>query len=259
MTVPLDPDKIDRPALISAGAFLADLRRRGLRLPAPPPLVLLCLQEDVRAAAVKKQRGRRVAGFPGQVHWPGRQSRAGTAGGFGIGAPAAAAQVELLAAWGVAEIILVGLAGGLQPGQSPGDLILVERALRDEGTSQHYLPPGRDVAADGSLTARVGEQLAAAGHPFAAGPVWTTDAPFRETAAEVARLSEEGVQAVDMEAAAVLAVAHRRGVAAAAVLAVGDRLAGGVWRPGGQAEGVRALVDVVRTLSVPSAPAGGGA
>ncbi|RSN73298.1 phosphorylase family protein [Candidatus Methanodesulfokora washburnensis] len=64
---------------------------------------------------------------------------------FPIGAPAAAAILEEAIACGAKMIIEVGLAGGLQEFLKPADIIVVMEAVRDEGTSYHYLPPGVKV------------------------------------------------------------------------------------------------------------------
>ncbi|MFE9846567.1 nucleoside phosphorylase [Streptomyces goshikiensis] len=145
-------------------------------------------------------------------------------GGFGLGAPAAALVMEQLIALGARRFVTVGTAAGIQPELRPGSLVLCEGALRDEGTSHHYLPSRRTVAASLDLTDRLGSLLPGT----VRGTVWTTDAPYRQTRAEVAAYEKALVLAADMEAAALFAVAEYRQVEAAAVMAVADSLA----RPG---------------------------
>jgi purine-nucleoside phosphorylase len=89
----------------------------------------------------------------------------------------------------------------------------------------------RDVAADPKLTEALATALAAGGGDVRTGRTWSTDAPYRETREEAISYQAEGVLTVDMEMAALLAVAEARAVAAAGVLVVGDSLAGGTWRP----------------------------
>jgi purine-nucleoside phosphorylase len=67
--------------------------------------------------------------------------------------------------------------------------------------------------------------------PYATGPTWTIDTPYRETVAEARHYQQAGVMTVEMEAAAVFAVAAYRGVAAAAAFAISDSLADLVWDP----------------------------
>ncbi|QWQ45155.1 nucleoside phosphorylase [Streptomyces sp. YPW6] len=145
-------------------------------------------------------------------------------GGFGLGAPAAALVVEQLAALGTQRIITVGTAASLQRDLRPGSLVVARSALRDEGLSHHYLAPGRTASPSPALTQHLTEALASYDPPVTRGPIWTTDAPYRETTAEVTRYEAEGILAADMEAAAVFAVGHCRTVAVATVLAIADSL-----------------------------------
>jgi uridine phosphorylase len=88
--------------------------------------------------------------------------------------------------------------------------ILIDRALRDEGTSYHYLPPDDFVAADEGLVEAAMETLAAVALPVYRGASWTTDAPFRETAVAIERCRAREILAVEMEAAALYAFARVR-------------------------------------------------
>ncbi|MFD8986174.1 nucleoside phosphorylase, partial [Streptomyces sp. NPDC059564] len=145
-------------------------------------------------------------------------------GNFGLGAPAAALAVEQLAALGTRRIITVGTAAALQPGLRPGTLVVCDRALRDEGLSHHYLPPGRSIDPWPGLTQHLLKALAGVDGPVTCGTSWTTDAPYRETAVEVADHQSAGILTADMEAAAVFAVGRHRAVETAAVLVVADSL-----------------------------------
>jgi uridine phosphorylase len=91
-------------------------------------------------------------------------------------------------------------------GLAPPFFLLIERALRDEGTSCHYRRPGRYAEADPSLISAVRRRIAGLSVPVHAGPSWTTDAPFRETERLVASRRREGIVSVEMEAAALLAL-----------------------------------------------------
>jgi uridine phosphorylase len=155
----------------------------------------------------------------------------GVIGGFGIGAPAATAIVESLRAIGVRQFVSVGAAGGLKPGLEPGDVIVCDRAVRDEGVSHHYLPSALWAESSPDLTARLHGHLDAAGLSPSPGSAWTIDAPFRETVAEAAHYAAEGVAVVEMEAAALFSVAQVRSVEVAAAFAISDSLADGEWVP----------------------------
>ncbi len=110
--------------------------------------------------------------------------------------------VEELIAFGVQRFVSIGLAGGLQSDLHPGDIVIADRALRDEGTSYHYLPPARSVEADPALVQQISAALSAQHVVHSIGASWTTDAPYRETRRKVETYRAEGVKTVEMEAAA---------------------------------------------------------
>ena len=155
----------------------------------------------------------------------------GVLGGFGIGAPAAAVLLEEFIAIGVPRFLSIGTAGSLQPRLGVGGLIVCDRAIRDEGVSHHYLPPGKYAEASPALTARLTRALTAGGHAHTVGTSWTIDAPYRETKAEVLAYQLDGVACVEMEAAALFAVAQVRGVEIGAMFTITDSLASLEWHP----------------------------
>jgi uridine phosphorylase len=155
----------------------------------------------------------------------------GVVGGFGIGAPIAAVILEELIAIGVTRFLSIGTAGGLQADLAPGDVVVCTGAVRDEGVSHHYAAP--DVAAepDAELTAELERAIAAAGLPTRRGTTWTIDAPYRETVDETRHYQADGVQCVEMEAAALFTVAAHRGARIASAVCISDSLADGEWNP----------------------------
>lgn len=132
--------------------------------------------------------------------------------GCAVGAPFAVVVAEQMFASGCRFLISVTSAGQLaEIGPTPY-FILIDRALRDEGTSYHYLAPSRFAEAPPRLLAAVAPALSTLPQPVHRGAVWTTDAPYRETAAAVAARKAEGLLAVEMEAAALYALARAKGV-----------------------------------------------
>ncbi len=130
--------------------------------------------------------------------------------GCAVGAAFAVLLAEQLFASGCKLLLSMTSSGQLKALRQPPYFILIERALRDEGTSYHYLPPSEFSDADESLIDDT--QLALSGLPFAVerGPVWTTDAPYRETAEAISAHTSRGLLAVEMEAAALYAFASAR-------------------------------------------------
>jgi uridine phosphorylase len=108
-------------------------------------------------------------------------------------------------------------------------VVVPDAAVRDEGTSYHYLPPAREVETDPVDLAAAVSVLERSGVPHRVGKTWSTDAPYRETEARVARRRAEGCITVEMETAAFLAVARHRGVRFAQYLYAGDDLSGEAW------------------------------
>lgn len=94
---------------------------------------------------------------------------------------------------------------------APTFFVLIDRALRDEGTSYHYVPPARFAEADAPLASAVARALDGTPRPLLRGASWTTDAPFRESAALIASRRAEGIVSVEMEAAALLAMGQALG------------------------------------------------
>jgi uridine phosphorylase len=147
----------------------------------------------------------------------------------GIGAPVAAACMEEAIAMGGRGFIAVGGAGALVPKLTLGHAVVVDSAVRDEGTSHHYLAPSRTVDADETATRAIAAALEAAGVEFVQGRSWTTDAIYRETRGRVNRRVAEGCITVEMEAAAFFAIGRFRNVRVGQLLYAGDALDGDEW------------------------------
>jgi uridine phosphorylase len=128
--------------------------------------------------------------------------------GLAVGAPFAVLVAEQLFASGCRLLISVTSAGQIASVGATPYFVLIDRALRDEGTSHHYLPPSVSAEADAALADRAFAALAALPVPVHRGTVWTTDAPYRETAAAIEAARAHGALAVEMEAAALYAFAR---------------------------------------------------
>lgn len=155
----------------------------------------------------------------------------GVIGGFGIGAPVAAVLLEELVASGVRRVISIGTAGTLQPACRVGDILVADRAIRDEGVSHHYLAPATYSFPSKELTAQLKAELERSDLTYVEGTTWTIDTPYRETVAEARHYQANGVLSVEMEAAALFAVGAYRQIDVAAAFVVSDSLADLVWDP----------------------------
>jgi uridine phosphorylase len=147
----------------------------------------------------------------------------------GVGAPLAGGFLDELIALGCRKFIACGGAGALDNELVLGHLVVPTRAVRDEGTSYHYLPPAREVAASPTAIAAIERVLQRDNVPYVTGKTWTTDGIYRETAAKIRLRRAEGCLTVEMEAAAFFAVAAFRGVTFGQILYSGDDLSSETW------------------------------
>ncbi|MDE2361085.1 MAG: nucleoside phosphorylase [Hyphomicrobiales bacterium] len=133
--------------------------------------------------------------------------------GCAVGAPFAVLVAEQLFASGCRLLVSVTSAGQIADRGPPPYYVLIDRALRDEGTSYHYLPPSEFADGPTGLLAHVEAETTRLDTIVRRGATWTTDAPYRETEAAIADARAAGALAVEMEAAALYAFAAARGEA----------------------------------------------
>ncbi|MBI9074077.1 MAG: nucleoside phosphorylase [Desulfatibacillum sp.] len=165
-----------------------------------------------------------------------KNGQGGCVAGPMMGAPYAAYVMENLIAWGAKKIVFLGWCGSISSDLHIGDVIVPDSAFVDEGTSVHY--SHREIGTiirsfpDENLAGELTSALDDAGIGHSRGPVWTTDAIYRETPEQIEHFSWQGAKAVDMELSALQTVAHFRQVALCGLLMVSDELHSGKWKPG---------------------------
>jgi uridine phosphorylase len=148
-----------------------------------------------------------------------------------VGAPAACMNLEELTAYGAKRVYELGLAGAIDRGLEPGDVVLLSGALSDEGASKHYYKGCSRFDSSPVLTRRLGSFLRAGGIEHVVGDAWTVDAPYRETKEKVRSFRRKGARVVNMESSAVFAIARYRGTEAASVQIVSDIVSDKEWAP----------------------------
>ena len=233
MPYPNFPKKHCEEAFITPEAAVAHFVKDPPPLPYPDA-VILCYQSSLLTHILEQHEttGVEQRGTNRHLHWlQETENRVAVAGGFGVGAPAVVLVLEALIVQGVRRFLSIGTAGSLQKHIAIGDIVVCDRAIRDEGTSHHYLPPEKYARASPAMTSRLVGALQAAETTHSVGTSWTTDAPYRETVAEVQHYQSEGVLTVEMEAAALFAVAAYRGVEMGSLLTISDSLADLEWDP----------------------------
>jgi uridine phosphorylase len=197
-----------------------------------PERAVLCFYAEILAAlpADAEQVGRLVAAHGHHPIWRVHRHDHDVAVFHpGVGAPLAAAFLEEAIAMGARKVVAVGGCGSLVESVGAGDVVVPTEAVRDEGTSFHYVAPSRTIAADAEGVAAAIALLDERNVRHTSGKVWTTDAVYRETRAKVERRRSEGCLVVDMEASAFFAVARFRGIRFAQLLYGGDDLSGETW------------------------------
>lgn len=147
----------------------------------------------------------------------------------GIGAPMSASLLDEVIAFGGRTFIACGGAGVLEHDFALGHLMVVDSAVRDEGTSYQYIAPAREIRAQADMVSAIESGLRERDIPFVTGKSWTTSAPYRETPARIMQRKKEGCLTVEMEASAMMAVAKFRKVRFGQILYGGDNLGGEVW------------------------------
>jgi uridine phosphorylase len=147
----------------------------------------------------------------------------------GVGAPLAAAFMDELISIGAHQFVVCGGCVVINREIAAGHLVIVTEAVRDEGTSYHYLSPGREVAATLRVSSQIEKVVQRHHLPYLLGKSWTTDGFYRETAARRERRVEEGCSVVEMEGAAFFAVAKFRGVECGMLLYGGDLVVPEGW------------------------------
>jgi uridine phosphorylase len=238
MSIPNKPGKHIGKAVIEPAKVIYERKQSGLHPSSPVPAgAIICYDSSL---------WQWIGTLPGRVECDGwlRGSYLLPHGGSwilvskaaGFGAPTAVMTLEELVAFGITKFVNLGAAGGLQKNMQIGDIVICDRAIRDEGTSHHYLPDGKYAYACKDLTEGLCAASARKGIPYRKATSWTIDAPYRETVEELRFYRNEGVATVEMEASALFAVGTHRGVSVSSIFAISDILSEDDWNQGYHSE-----------------------
>lgn len=252
-----DVKAYDEPSLFTAASLLREARRQRALGSVPVPAICI-LDPDGDVARHLEQTGRAHT----DRSWACYHTRllrfelAGEEVGivpFTVGAPFAVLVAEELVAAGCLLVINLTSAGRIAATAGVASFMVIEKALRDEGTSLHYRPAARWSSLRADLCASLAALEVPGATPLIYGASWTTDAPFRETAQDVERHRAAGVLAVEMEAAALYAFAEATGNAVVCLAHLTNELGGdGDFEKGeanGAQEALRMLEAILHRLS----------
>ena len=211
----LDNKNTSSPSVFQPSALLREARRqKGLTAADVPPVCILDPDGDMVRRLQQTARAKPFEGWPCYHTRLDRFTLAGQSVGIvgcAVGAPFAVLVAEELFASGCRLLLSVTSAGQIAPAGRLPYFVIIDRALRDEGTSYHYAPPSEYGEADPRLVALATEALKRKGQQVIVGSSWTTDAPFRETAEAIEAARSKGALAVEMEAAALYSFARATG------------------------------------------------
>ena len=219
----------DRSAIITPGAYSLE---NGLGL---PNLCVLCFFNDLLHDMASTGELKEVHSISSEIGpnpvyiYQADGGRPVTVVHPGVGAPLAAGFLEELIALGVTRYIVCGGAGALDKGIAVGHPVILNGAVRDEGTSYHYLPPSREVDPHRQALLALIQTFSEEGFEYRVGKAWTTDAIYRETKGKRAARLAEGCCVVEMEAAALFAVAQFREIILGEVVYGGDLVVPEGW------------------------------
>jgi uridine phosphorylase len=210
----LDHKNHGEPSVFDPKALLREARRqKHLMVQDVPAVCILDPDGDVVRHLKATGKAHQIASWPcyhTELH--SFELAGDTVGiiGYAVGAPFAVLVAEELFACGCRFLLNLTSAGQIDAVAAPPYFVVIDRALRDEGTSYHYVAPSEFAEADPRLVAIAMEAVAREGLRVFAGASWTTDAPFRETTEAIESARALGVLAVEMEAAALYAFAQAR-------------------------------------------------
>ena len=208
----LDNKNPSAPSVFAPAALLREARRqKGLAAADVPAFCVLDPDGDIVRRLRADGRARAFADWPCYHTALDTFTLAGQPAGIvgcAVGAPFAVLVAEELFASGCQLLVSITSAGQITPVGPTPYFVIIDRALRDEGTSYHYAAPSDYGEADPGLVAAAADALNKSGLSAVVGATWTTDAPFRETAEAIAAARAQGMLAVEMEAAALYTFAR---------------------------------------------------
>lgn len=231
MSFPNYPDKQKFDSLLTADDLVAYRARLGRMPKIKPEGVLFCLERGLPHRMRWRIPVERAGAMNADVYAVKKtKGKVAVLTSFGGGSPMVMELAEELAVMGTKKMILMTWGGTLQSDIRPGDIVVCNRAIRDDGASHHYLPPAKYVDASSTLVNELVNAVRARGVQCVVGTTWTTDAPYRETREEVLQYQAEGVKTVEMESAGLFTVGKVRAVQTASVVIGMDSLASLRWQ-----------------------------
>lgn len=251
MSFPNYSDKYQSESLLKAEDIVAYRGRLGRALKVQPEAALFCLERGLPHRMRWRVPVERVGAMNADVYAVKKtKGKVVVLTSFGGGSPMVVELAEELAAMGVRRMMLMTWGGILQTDLKPGDIVVCDRAIRDEGASHHYLPHSKHIQADAALVNEWVEAIRSRGSNCITGTTWTTDAPYRETREEILQYQSEGVKTVELESAGLFTVGQVRGLPTASTVVAMDSLATLKWKVPERLDDIMHSLEIVYSAAI---------
>lgn len=146
-----------------------------------------------------------------------------------VGAPACVVGFEEIVAMGAKKFVLFGSCGVLDDDKVKDRIIIPVSAVRDEGTSYHYIAPSSEIEAEPHSIRTLEKVLTSCGYSYVKGKTWTSDAIYRETVPVIQERRQGGCISAEMECASMIAVSRYRNIPFVQFLYGADNLSSDTW------------------------------
>jgi len=252
MNFPIYSNKYTNKSLLTARDII-DYRTRLGHQPKVPDLkgVLLCLERGLPERLHRRIPVQIAGKMNGDLYSVKKtRNKVAVMTNFGGGSPIVVELAEEFIAMGAKRLVLMTWGGTLDKELKAGDIVVCDQAIRDEGTSYHYLPPTKTVQADHDLVDRLVSSIKARGSSCTTGTTWTTDAPYRETLEEIQQYQSEGVKTVEMESAGLFALGQVMGCPTASIVVVMDSLATYHWQVPDRLDAIQKSLEIVYASAI---------
>jgi uridine phosphorylase len=251
MSFPNYPEKHNLKPVVTAEGIVGYRSKVGRMPGIEPKGALLCLERGLPHRMRWRVPVRRAGAMNADVYAVRKtKDKVVVLTSFGGGSPMVIELAEELAVMGAKRLVLMTWGGTLQTDMKPGDIVVCNRAIRDEGASHHYLPHSKYVQADDGLVEKLVSAIQARGASCTVGTTWTTDAPFRESSQEILQYQSEGVKTVEMESAGLFTVGQVRGIPTASIVIGMDGLGTLQWKVPQKLEEIIHSLEIVYQASI---------
>jgi uridine phosphorylase len=231
MSIPIYKKKYNSKAVLTPKKFLEYRKKRNQMANIKiPKLAILCYNSNF-IKDIKKRYNTEMIKWPTAKAYYIKDYDVLVLSEFGIGSPSTAMLLEDLIAYGIKNFITIGNAGGISDKVKVGDIILCDKAIRDEGVSYHYIKDSMYAYPRKGFFNKVKKHLDK-DFEYKIGASWTHDVFYRETIDEIRYYKKKEVLTTELEAASVFAIAQYREVNVAVVFVVSDSMADLEWNPG---------------------------